>query len=158
MAKTTFSGPVLSNNGFTPAGSSSVVQLAAGNTTLTYDDHVGRVIEVNDADIEITLPTISDTTIGATYKFFIGTDSTGAKILTDGTDKFSGNLFIAGGSGEARGFASDVSSNDVISMNGTTTGGDKGSTIEIVAIADNEYLVTGMLIGSGSAATPFADS
>ena len=158
MAKTTFSGPVVSNNGFIVSGSGSVVQLAAGNVTLTFDTHAGRIIEVNDADIEITLPTITTATLGATYTFFVGTAFTGAKLKTDTTDKFSGNAFIAGGSGEARGFASDVSSNDVMNFNGGTTGGAAGSTITAVAIADNEYLVTANLIGSGNAATPFADS
>ena len=32
-------------------------------------------------------------------------------------------------------------SNDVISMNGGTTGGDKGSTVTITALEDNVYLV-----------------
>ena len=50
------------------------------------------------------------------------------------------------------------SSNDVISMNGGTQGGDKFSYLEITALADNEYLVQGVLIGSGTIATPFADS
>mgnify|MGYP006400803909 FL=1 len=46
----------------------------------------------------------------------------------------------------------------MISMNGGTQGGDKFSYLEITAIADNEYLVQGVLIGSGTIATPFADS
>ena len=55
-------------------------------------------------------------------------------------------------------FASAVASNDVISMNGTTTGGDAGSNLKIVAIGLAEYLVSGTLMGSGTVATPFADS
>jgi hypothetical protein len=43
-------------------------------------------------------------------------------------------------------------------MNGGTQGGDKNSYLEITAIADNEYLVQGVLIGSGVIVTPFADS
>jgi len=43
-------------------------------------------------------------------------------------------------------------------MNGTTTGGDRGSIIEVTAIATAEYMVSGTLAGSGTAATPFADS
>ena len=55
MAKTTFSGPVRSNRGFTAAGSNAMVNITA-ETTLTYDDHVGRIIKINDADGAITLP------------------------------------------------------------------------------------------------------
>ena len=51
-----------------------------------------------------------------------------------------------------------ASSNDVISMNGGTTGGDKGSTVTITALEDNVYLVEAVLIGTGTEVTPFADS
>ena len=39
-----------------------------------------------------------------------------------------------------------------------TTGGDKGSTVTITALEDNVYLVEAVLIGTGTEATPFADS
>ena len=51
-----------------------------------------------------------------------------------------------------------IKGNDVISLNGGTQGGDKFSYLEITALATAEYLVQGVLIGSGSLATPFADS
>ena len=51
-----------------------------------------------------------------------------------------------------------AATNDVISMNGGTTGGDKGSTVTITALEDNVYLVEAVLIGTGTEATPFADS
>jgi hypothetical protein len=87
-------------------------------------------------------------------------------IKTDGTDKFVGNLVLkfvgnlvlaAAATSQARGFA-PAASNDVISMNGTTTGGIAGSVVEVTAIATAEYLVTGTLLGSGTLATPFADA
>ena len=154
MGQTTFSGPVRSERGFTAVGSNAVVNITA-ETTLTYADHVGRIMEINDADGAVTLPTITSDTIGAKYTFFVGTDSTDCDIKTDGTDKFLGSLSVAGTSTKA--FAPGAT-NDVISMNGTTTGGDKGSYVEITALATAEYLVQGVLIGSGTVATPFADS
>ena len=45
MAKTTFSGPVRSQRGFTAQGANAMVNITA-ETTLTYDDHVGRIIKV----------------------------------------------------------------------------------------------------------------
>ena len=48
--------------------------------------------------------------------------------------------------------------NDVISLNGGTTGGDKNSYVQVTALATAEYMVQGVLIGSGTIATPFADS
>ncbi|MEK9768142.1 MAG: hypothetical protein VW683_04385 [Betaproteobacteria bacterium] len=157
MGLTTFSGPVRSERGFTAVGSTAVVAITA-ETTLTYADHVGRIIEINDADGAVTLPAITSDTIGATYKFFVGTTASDLDIKTDGTDKFVGNLVLAAAAtSQARGFA-PAASNDVISMNGTTTGGIAGSVVEVTAIATAEYLVTGTLLGSGTLATPFADS
>jgi len=157
MGLTTFSGPVRSERGFTAVGSTAVVAITA-ETTLTYADHVGRIIEINDADGAVTLPAITSDTIGATYKFFVGTTASDLDIKTDGTDKFVGNLVLAAAAtSQARGFA-PTANNDVISMNGTTTGGIAGSVVEVTAIATAEYLVTGTLLGSGTLATPFADS
>lgn len=157
MGQSTFSGPVRSERGFTAVGSTAVVAITA-ETTLTYADHVGRIIEINDADGAVTLPAITSDTIGATYKFFVGTNASDLDIKTDGTDKFVGNLVLAASAtSQARGFA-PAATNDVISMNGTTTGGIAGSVVEVTAIATAEYLVTGTLLGSGTLATPFADS
>ena len=157
MGQTTFSGPVRSERGFTAVGSTAVVAITA-ETTLTYADQVGRIIEINDADGAVRLPAITSDTIGATYKFFVGTTASDLDIKTDGTDKFVGNLVLAAAAtSQARGFA-PAASNDVISMNGTTTGGIAGSVVEVTAIATAEYLVTGTLLGSGTLATPFADA
>ncbi len=154
MGQTTFSGPVRSERGFTAAGSSAVVAITS-ETTLTYADHVGRIIEINDADGAVTLPSITSDTIGAEYTFFVGTDATDLDIKTDGTDKFVGSISVAGTTTKA--FAPGAT-NDVISMNGTTTGGDANSVVKVVALATAEYMVQGVIIGSGSVATPFADS
>jgi len=61
MAKSTFSGPVKSLAGFISAGSNAVVSLTA-DTTLTVDDHAGKILLCNDADGKFTLPSIVTTT------------------------------------------------------------------------------------------------
>ena len=171
MARTTFSGPVRSLRGFITAGPDAVVNITA-ETTLTFASHAGRLIEINDADGAVTLPTIQadskgasagqddpnvNNQLGAVYRFFIGTDATDLDIKTDGTDKFVGSLAVGITDSTYKVFI-PAASNDVISMNGTTLGGDKFSYLEITALADNEYLVQGVLIGAGTNATPFADS
>ena len=103
MGKTNFSGPVRSMRGFVTAGPDSVVGITA-ETTLTFADHAGKVIEINDADGAVTLPTIAansasavagaddlsvNSHIGAVYKFVVGTDCTDCDIKTDGTDTVS---------------------------------------------------------------------
>jgi hypothetical protein len=156
MAKSTFSGPVVSNNGFIQAGSNNIVEITA-EETLTFNAHAGRIIEVNDADGAVTLPSIKSGELGAKYTFFIGTDATDLDIKTDGTDKYVGSIMVAVTDGSKKSFI-PASTNDVISLNGGTQGGDKNSYIEITALATAEYLVQGVLIGSGTVATPFADS
>ena len=155
MAKSTFSGPVVSNNGFIQAGSNNIVEITA-DTTLTFNDHAGRIIEVNDADGVITLPSIKSGELGAKYTFFIGTAITG-KIKTDGTDKYVGSIMVAVDDGAKKSFIPGAT-NDVIDMNDGTKGGKVGSYIEITALATAEYMVQAVLIGSGSVATPFADA
>lgn len=156
MAKSTFSGPVVSNNGFIQAGSNSIVNITA-ETTLTFNDHAGRIIEVNDADGAVTLPSIKSGELGATYRFFIGTTATDLDIKTDGTDKFVGSIMVSVDNGAKKSFVPGAT-NDVISMNGSTTGGLANSYVEVTALATAEYLVQGVTIGSGTVATPFADS
>ena len=172
MARTTFSGPVVSQRGFVAAGPDEVVNITS-ETTLTFAAHAGKVIKVNDADGAITLPTIKadskggtagdndpnvDSHLGAVYKFFVGTDCTDCDIKTDGTDKFVGHATVVNVADGTNSTFAPASSNDVISMNGGTKGGDRGSTVTVTAIADNEYLVEAVLIGTGTEATPFADS
>ena len=156
MARTTFSGPVVSENGFAISGSGSVVNITA-ETSLTFASHAGRITEINDADGAVTLPAITTGTIGATYRFFVGTTCSDCDIKTDGTDKFVGSISVGVTNGTHKRFVPGAS-NDVISMNGTTTGGIANSYVEITALATAEYLVQGILIGSGTIATPFADS
>ena len=98
---------------------------------------------------------------GVTYTIWVPTtiSTSSLKIGTDGTDKFVGSLLSVDtdSSGAMVGFTA-ASSNDYINLNGTTTGGVAGTWIQIVAIAANKYRVTGVVLGSGSVATPFADS
>jgi hypothetical protein len=177
MARTTFQGPVRSLGGFYTQGPNTVVNVANGTNTLTLDvaNYAGRTLRTNDATLIITLPTINASAdsvvsgpgadpntlnnVGATYHIFIETSATAVAIKTDGTDKFVGSILMVDtdSSGAAYGYA-PAAANDVINLNGGTTGGIAGSWIEITAIAALKYVVTGILLGSGSVATPFADS
>ena len=173
MANTTFSGPVRSLNGFISFGPKAVVSLTA-DTTLTVATHAGRIITTNDADGKFTLPSITSgsssdvagandynvaSNLGCTYLFWVQTAATDMDIKTDGTDKFFGAIYT-GIDSEATGetFLSSSGSNDVMTLNGTTTGGIVGSWVECTAIASAAYFVRGGLIGSGTIATPFANA
>jgi len=177
MARTTFQGPVRSLAGFYSQGPATVVNLANGTNTVTLDvaTYAGKVIRTNDATLIVTLPTINATAnpsssgpgqdpntlnnVGTTYTFVVETAATAVAIKTDGTDKFVGSLLVVDtdSSGAVLGFA-PASSNDVINLDGSTTGGAVGSQITVTVVAANKYMVSGVLIGSGSVATPFADA
>ena len=172
MANTTFSGPVISKNGFIGTGPGSTVALTA-NTSLTVNAHAGRILLTQDADGIFTLPSINanangatagDTdynnlnNIGASFYFYVDTLATDVQIVTDGTDKFTGAAMIAVNDGAKKAFF-PAAANDVLSMNGTTTGGIVGSVITVTALEAAQYLVHNTLIlGSGTIVTPFSDT
>jgi hypothetical protein len=163
MGKSTFTGPVASGGGFYAAGANAVVNITA-DTTLTAAEHAGRLLTINDADCKITLPTINAGTSrelnnqGCVYRFMVQTTATDLDILTDGTDKYVGQVNTAISTTATAKDWFPGATNDVLTMNGTTTGGIIGSYVEFEAVGTAVYLVRGHLKGSGAIATPFADS
>ena len=179
MAISTFDGPVRSLGGIYQQGPASVVSITS-STTLSPTSHGGRIISVGGslaATTTLTLPAINTSAnpttsgpgqdpntvnnLGVVYTIWVPTTiaTSSVKIGTDGTDKFVGSLLSVDtdSSGAMVGFTA-ASTNDYINLNGGTTGGVAGTYIQIVAIAANKYMVTGVVNGSGSVATPFADS
>ena len=179
MAITTFDGPIRSLGGIYQQGPSTIVEITA-NTTLTPLAHGGRIISVGGslaANVVLTLPTINTSANvsssgpgndpntanneGVTYTIWVPTtiSTSSLKIGTDGTDRFVGYvLSIDSDSTDAtRGFGAGAN-DDFINFNGTTTGGVAGTWVQIVAIAALKYMVTGVAVGSGTVATPFATS
>jgi len=172
MANTTFSGPVISKNGFVNTGPGMTVSLTA-DTTLTVATHAGRILLCNDADGKFTLPSINVNSnggtagdndvnnlnnIGATFTFFVETAATDMDIKTDGTDKFKGAIIIGLDDGADKAFV-PAATNDVITMNGSTKGGIVGSVVSFTAIDTATYMVhNSLLIGSGTIVTPYADA
>lgn len=177
MALSTFEGPVKSLGGFYSQGPNTVINLPNGTNTVTLDvaTYAGRLIRTNDATLVITLPSINTTAspssagpgtdpntlnnVGTSYTFFIETAATTLNIVTDGTDKFVGSILMVAtdAAGATTGYA-PAAANDFIKLNGTTTGGIAGSWVRCTVLASAKYYVEGVLLGSGTVATPFADS
>ena len=179
MAQTTFQGPVRSLGGFYQQGPATTVEVTS-SVTLSPSSYAGRFISVGGtlaANVVITLPAINTSANpvtsgpgqdpstanneGVTYTIWVPTTiaTSSVKIGTNGTDKFVGSLLSVDTdtSGAMVGFTA-AASNDFINLNGGTTGGVAGTWIQIVAIAANKYMVTGVILGTGTVATPFADS
>ena len=174
MAQTTFTGPVKSINGFIGAGVGMSETLTSGSVTVA--SHAGRVLKVgSDTDGKITLPTINDSAagatdntglnsgsnIGATFTFVFETAATDLDIKTDGTDKFIGSVANINTTDNAVVAFVPAATNDVMTFNGTTTGGKIGSVVKVTAVDDNKYFVEGTNIcttTAGNTATVFADA
>jgi hypothetical protein len=179
MARTTFQGPVRSLNGFITTGPDNVVNITAA-TTLTVADHAGKIITAGGtlaANLVITLPAVNVTADpdsagpgtasttpnnqGAVFTFFVPTTvaTSSLKIVTDGTDKYTGSVLTVDtdSSGAMAGFAPGAT-NDAINLNGSTTGGVAGSYVQITALSSAKYMVQGVVLCTGTPATPFADS
>lgn len=179
MARTTFSGPLRSMGGMYQQGPGSVLTITA-STTLDPVTHGGRILAVGGslaAALTLTLPAINtdsdassagpgrdyntQNNLGVLYSIWVPTtiSTSSLKIATDGTDKYIGSLLSVDTdtSGAMVGFTA-ASTNDFINLNGTTTGGVAGTWIEIRALAALKYGVTGVILGTGTVATPFADA
>jgi hypothetical protein len=168
--------------GFYQQGPATVVEITS-STTLNPVDHGGRIISVGGslaAAVTLTLPTINTSANpvtsgpgqdpstanneGVVYTIWVPT-TISTSSLKIGTTSGSSDVYVgtvisvdSDSSGAVVGFSANGSSNDFINLNGTTTGGVAGTWIQIVAIAANKYMVTGLVVGSSTVATPFADA
>ena len=77
--------------------------------------------------------------------------------LTDGIEKFVCGLYTGVSDATGKTFISGASP-DVITMTGTTKGGLVGSIVPVTAMASAKYAVQGIILGSGTLVTPFADA
>ena len=170
MAQSSFDGPVRSLGGMYNQGPNNMVT-AGATLTLSPALHGGKIILV-PATCAITLPTIvatgypassgpgadpnSTNNLGVEYRLFFNVISAGAAAQTvtcGGSDKLVGELIVSGTT--TMGFASVTST--IITLNATTTGGAaRGSQITLIPLDANLWSVGGVLIGSGSVATPFS--
>lgn len=145
---TQFTGPLLSlPSAFTTA------------QTLTSTQS-GNLIGWNAAaGFTYTLPA---PTVGLNYSFFVQTSVTSSnhKLITN-----SASVFLLGGlqMGEvaattAPAFAADGTTIRAVTMNGTTTGGLIGTFFNVYCISATQWVIEGLVLGSGTLATPFTTS
>ena len=127
---------------------------------LTLDGSDGGIIHIDDADAcAIVLPEITAALNGLEYKFIMAQDA-GADITITATDQagdfYQGTLAVNQVDADD-GFAANGSSNNIITMNATTTGGLLGSEVNLRAVYGIGWIVWGSVYGTnGTAATPFS--
>ena len=173
MANTTFSGPVISKNGFISTGPGNIKTLNT-STALTVADHAGRIVINNSAGaVTFTLPALNATAnaevagptdynnlnnLGASFEIFASITKTGNLIVqvANANDVMVGGAkFIDDTSDNMVGFET-VAASDTITLSGTTTGGVGGATITATVVGANRYKVNVVSGATGAVATPFS--
>lgn len=148
------------NNNFTELYQGNVPPVViTAATTLTPALHANKTIVVNNAaGFLITLPKATGT--GNKYRFFLQTTitSVGLTIQANNTagDTFYGFAYLLVSTTQTA-FAGngDV---DLITLNGSTTGGFAGDYIELEDVLANVWRAELLLTNSSSGATPFSDT
>ena len=134
------------------------IAVTGATLTCTRDTHAGRMNVINAAaGCAITLPNATGT--GSVYRFMIGTtitsNSTTIKV-NNATDVMSGRAYvISDNSAAVLGYATG-STDDTITLNGTTLGGYAGDVIEITDAIAGTFLVEVHTKATGTEATPFS--
>jgi hypothetical protein len=99
---------------------------------------------------------------GMFFEFMTTTTVTSStsKVLTDASTTFllGEVLTFTTATASPAGFAFDGSTHRSIGMNGTTTGGIIGTRFKVEALSATVWAITGVVVGSGTIATPAATS
>lgn len=156
MGTSTFSGPVVSTNGFI-TDSGSIVSVTDSTVTLTRTAHSGRTVVLDAAaGIAVTLPAATGS--GNTYKMFIATtitsNSTTIKVVGD--DTMAGVAIVANDTDNSASIFETAADSDTITFNGGTTGGVKGATVELQDVAADLWSVRVVGAATDTEATPFS--
>ena len=131
------------------------MKITAG-VTLTEAD--GGVIHIADSDAcAIVLPTITQS--GVEYKFIMANDAGGSITITladSAGNYYQGTLAVHSVDADD-GFAANGTSNNIITMNATTTGGLLGSEVNLRSVVGVGWVVYGNVLGTNATgATPFS--
>ena len=127
---------------------------------LTLDGSEGGVIHIADTDAcAIVLPEITNALNGLEYKFIMANDAGGSITITatdQAGDFYQGTLAVNSVDADD-GFAANGSSNNIITMNATATGGLLGSEVNLRAVYGIGWIVWGSVYGTDTTgATPFS--
>ena len=127
---------------------------------LTLDGSEGGVIHIADTDAcAIVLPEITAALNGLEYKFIMANDAGGSITITatdQAGDFYQGTLAVNSVDADD-GFAANGSSNNIITMNATATGGLLGSEVNLRAVYGIGWIVWGSVYGTDTTgATPFS--
>ncbi len=136
--------------------STRIVNATAATLAVTVASHDSKTVTLNRAGgIAVTLPAATGS--GARLRFIIGTTFTSsATIKVTGDDIMTGFALFAQDGGDTAVMFETASDTDTITFNGTTTGGYKGTIVELEDIAADLWYVSVRGSATDAEATPFS--
>ncbi|MEE9402211.1 MAG: hypothetical protein V3V47_03335 [Desulfobacteria bacterium] len=147
MGKTTFSGPVVSEQGF----QASPVELSDADATITVESHNGKVIGVPAISSNRTLTLTTPTGAGIAYKFINSGPATEAESLIIQAETTDNSVFFTGsvsfldsneaGAGSVSSVFADGDSNELLMI--VTPGAFE---VNFVSVSTTEWFVWGSVV------------
>lgn len=136
--------------------STRIVNVTAATLAVTEAAHDSKVVTLNRAGgIAVTLPAATGS--GAKLQFILGTTfTTAGTIKVVGNDTMVGSALIAQDAADTAVMFEAGGTDDTITLNGTTTGGIKGDSVELIDIAADLWFVRVVASATGTEATPFS--
>lgn len=126
------------------------------SATLSRNVHAGAIVNIAAlAGLTITLPASSGK--GDRYKVFVTTTVTSNNYViqvANATDIMAGAIGLT--TDIAGSVLPTAATTDTITMNGTTTGGLKGTFLEFEDVSSGIWKLSGNVVCSGVEATPFS--
>jgi hypothetical protein len=186
MARTTFSGPVRSLNGFLGTGPNMARSISGatydGGTDIAgIDFYQGKIIQIENGNTVFNLPSIIDTAtsavagdndpnstnrVGLMYEFIVTTSLTGGNtfVLNAGTAAGRNTADVFRGMAIYNNTATDpgavtafsAGGTDTLTLTATTKGGLEGAHIRCRAVDGLIWQINAELIGSGAFAQPWS--
>ena len=158
MARTTFSGPVRSTNGFEGAIISTPPSYVTAAALAVTQDIAGDTIVLDRAaGVAVTLPAATGT--GSIYRFFVRTTITSNSTTikcANSTDVMQGFAVVLQDGGDTVLGFETAADTDTITFNGSTTGGLRGAIVDLTDVSADLWSVTVHSAATGSEATPFS--
>ena len=140
-----------------------VISGQAATVTLTEAQSGALCLFDRAAGIVYTLPSLASITAGTHYDFLVtvSVTSNAHKVITN----VIASQFIVGSvtmvtiaTASPAGFSANGTTIAALSAAGTTTGGLIGETYRLTALSATQWGISGVTVGSGVIATPFATS
>lgn len=130
------------------AGIAADLVTLSGATSITQATHAGRtgLLTGTGSQLDQTLPAATGT--GAKYRFMVGAVNTSNHRIkvANSSDVMKGQIDILDNDANALTAYAASGTDDTITLNGTTTGGQIGDWVELQDIATNTWAVRGKLV------------